>query len=208
MAQKLEFLTKDIALVKKPEEGELEQYFADNVDLYRAPNLITFSHAFLDPDVRDKTTIDDAATLLKQLQAAGAPDAKTLTAGDRFMLKNYYARVSELDIRRLLGSGFATAVMKLEPGKWHGPVLSGFGVHLVYVYDRQETPPPQFADVRQSVLKNWQEKQQEKFNADFFNGLKSSYDIVISEVPEDRILDGKKGTKNNKKPKPVTGSSP
>jgi hypothetical protein len=58
------------------------------------------------------------------------------------------------------------------------------------------------------VLKNWQEKQQEKFNADFFNGLKSSYDIVISEVPEDRILDGKKGTKNNKKPKPVTGSSP
>jgi hypothetical protein len=124
------------------------------------------------------------------------------------MLQNYYAQVSELDVRKLLGSGFSAAVMQLEPGKWHGPVLSGFGVHLVYVYDLQETPPPQFADVQQYVFRNWQEKQQEKFNADFFDGLKSTYDIVIAEVPEDRILDGDTGAINNKKPKSVTEPSP
>ena len=49
LAQKLEFLTSDLALLKEPAEGELEQYFRDNQDEYRNPDLITFSHVFLDP---------------------------------------------------------------------------------------------------------------------------------------------------------------
>jgi hypothetical protein len=195
LAQKLEFLTNDIALFREPADGELEQYFQDNKPLYREPDLITFSHVFLDPDLRDETTLDDAAVLLTQLQAAGEPDAETLSAGDRFMLQSYYPEVSELEIRRQLGSGFSAAVMQLKPGQWHGPVLSGYGVHLVYVYSLQEAPPPLFADVQQYVLENWQTEQQEKFNAEFFESLKSRYEIVIAEPPLDRLTDGRAATK-------------
>jgi peptidyl-prolyl cis-trans isomerase C len=195
MAQKLEFLTNDIALLKEPGEGELEQYFQANIQLYRAPDLITFSHAYLDPDRREAATLDDAAALLSQLQAAGNPDPRTLTAGDRFMLESYYPQVSELDIRRQFGSGFSQAVMQLEPGKWHGPVLSGYGVHLVYVYSLQQAPSPVFEDNQQSVLANWQTAQQEKFNADFFENLKNSYDVVIAELPLDRLIDGRANSK-------------
>jgi hypothetical protein len=195
LAQKLEFLTNDIALFKEPAEGELGQYFQNNKPLYREPDRITFSHAFLDPDKRDATTLDDAAALLAQLQAAGEPDAETLSAGDRFMLQSYYAELSELDIRRQFGSGFSAAVMQLEPGQWHGPVLSGYGVHLVYVYSVQEAPPPLFADVQQYVLENWQTEQQEKFNAEFFESLKSRYEIVIAEPPLARLTDGRAATK-------------
>jgi len=194
LAQKLEFLTNDIALFREPAEGELEQYFQDNQDLYREPDLITFSHVFLNPDKRAATTLDDAAQLLAQLQAAGEPDATTLDAGDRFMLQSYYPEVSELDIRRQLGSGFSAAVMQLEPAQWHGPVLSGYGVHLVYVYSLQKAPPPLFADVRQTVLENWQSEQQEKFNAEFFESLKSRYEIVIAEPPVDRLIDDRADT--------------
>ncbi len=208
LAQKLEFLAKDIALSKEPEKGELEKYFEDNLDLYREPDLITFSHAFLDPDVRDETTLDDAAVLLEQLHAEGEPDSETLSTGDRFMLPNYYPQVSELDVRRQLGSGFSVTVMQLEPGRWHGPVLSGFGVHLVYVYDKQEAPSPKFADVRQYVLENWQAEQQDNFYTDFLESLKSSYDIVIAEVPEDRILDGDKATNGSHEIRPVAETSP
>jgi hypothetical protein len=195
LAQKLEFLTNDIALFREPADGELEQYFQDNKPLYREPDLITFSHVFLDPDLRDETTLDDAAVLLTQLQAAGEPDAETLSAGDRFMLQSYYPEVSELEIRRQLGSGFSAAVMQLKPGQWHGPVLSGYGVHLVYVYSLQEAPPPLFADVQQYVLENWQTEQQEKFNAEFFESLKSRYEIVIAEPPLARLTDGRAATK-------------
>lgn len=181
MAQKLEFLTKDIARLKEPAIGELVRYFEDNEELYRPPDLITFSHVFLDPDERGETTLDDAAELLVQLQAAGEPDAEAPSAGDRFMLQSYYPRKSELDIRRQFGSGFSAAVMQLEPDRWHGPVLSGYGTHLVYVHALEVASPAQFEDVRDDVFENWQGAQQEKINAQYFESLKSRYEIVIEK---------------------------
>lgn len=189
MAQKLEFLTNDIALFKEPVPGELERYFEDNQARYRDPDLITFSQVFFDPDAREDATLDDAAEMLAQLQVVGEPDPATLTAGDRFMLQNYFSAASELEVRRQLGTGFTEAVMQLEPGKWHGPVLSGFGVHLVYVYQLAVAPAPEFEDVQQQVLENWQSEQQEDFNETFFESLKSRYEIVIAEPPAGAVLE-------------------
>ncbi|TDJ40635.1 MAG: peptidyl-prolyl cis-trans isomerase [Gammaproteobacteria bacterium] len=189
MAQKLEFLTNDIALFKEPVPGELERYFEDNQARYRDPDLITFSQVFFDPDAREDATLDDAAEMLAQLQVVGEPDPATLTAGDRFMLQNYFSAASELEVRRQLGTGFTEAVMQLEPGRWHGPVLSGFGVHLVYVYQLAVAPAPEFEDVQQQVLENWQSEQQEDFNETFFESLKSRYEIVIAEPPAGAVLE-------------------
>jgi hypothetical protein len=183
MAQKLEFLTKDIARLKEPREGELERYFEENAELYRKPDLITFSHVYLDPDKRGAGTLDDAAELLMELEGAGEPEPGSLRSGDRFMLQSYYPEKSEFEIRRQFGTGFSESVMRLEPGKWHGPVLSGYGTHLVYVHALEVAPPPVFAEVREYVLENWQIAQQEEFNAQYFESLKSRYEIVIEEAP-------------------------
>lgn len=86
-------------------------------------------------------------------------------------------------------SGFVDAVAQLEPGLWHGPVLSGYGVHLVYVYSYEKSPPAVFEEVQAAVLESWQLQQREKFNADFLENLKTRYEIVIDEIPADRILD-------------------
>jgi len=144
---------------------------------------------FFDPDLRDETTLDDAGEVLARLQSAGVPDAATLDAGDRFMLQDYYAEVSELDIRRQFGSGFAESVMQLEPRRWHGPVLSGYGVHLVYVYDYFAAPAPVFEDVQARVLEDWHTQKREEFNTEFLESLKDRYEIVIEELPADRLLD-------------------
>jgi peptidyl-prolyl cis-trans isomerase C len=188
IAQKLVFLTKNIALLKEPEDGELERYFNDNLKEYRQPDQVSFIQIFIDPDKRDKTTLVDAKTLLAKLKVAGIPNAKTANMGDRFMQENQFSEISELGIRRLFGGGFSESVMKLEPDKWHGPVLSGFGVHLVYVFEHKIAPSPDFAKVRDKVLADWQSGQQEKFNADFIANLNSTYEIVIAEIPEDKIL--------------------
>jgi peptidyl-prolyl cis-trans isomerase C len=183
MAQKLEFLTKDIASLKEPEAGELEKYFEENKDQYKTPDLITFSHIFIDPDKRGDETLEDAAVLLAELQAIGPPDASVSSLGDRFMLQNYYPQKTELEIRKLFGSGFSASVMELEPGQWHGPVLSGYGTHLVYVNALEIAPPPMFEDVQASVMENWTTEQQEIFNEAFFKSLKSRYEIVIETAP-------------------------
>jgi hypothetical protein len=188
MAQKLEFLTSDLALLREPAEGELEQFFQENLDTYGEDDLISFSQIFFNPDQRGSATVDDAAEILAQLQ--GEPDEKALGLGDRIMLQEHFSSATEFDIRRLLGNEFSKAVMTLEPGQWHGPVYSGFGVHLVYVYNFQKAPAVEFESVKTRVLDDWRAEISKEFNEQFLEGLKDRYEIVIDELPADRLLDG------------------
>ncbi len=189
MAQKLEFLTSDLAMMVQPAEGELELYFKENKEDYRAPDRMTFSQVYFSPDIRGNKTLDDAGQVLLQLQAAGAPGEDSMQAGDGFMLQGEFVSVTRAEAARQLGGAFVETVAQLEPGSWHGPVLSGYGVHLVYVTSYEKAPPPVFEHVQATVLENWQMQQREKFNADFLESLKSRYEIVIDEVPAGRILE-------------------
>ena len=188
MAQKLEFLTSDLAMMVQPEEGVLEQYFEDNSEAYQTPDLMTFSQVFFDPDSREDNTLEDAAEALVILQAAGEPTEESMQVGDGFMLQSDFVSVTPQEAARQMGTGFVEAVVQLEPGSWHGPVLSGYGVHLVYVYNHEKSPPPVFEDVQAAVLENWQLEQREQFNAVFLENLKTRYEIVIDEIPAERIL--------------------
>ena len=192
MAQKLEFLTSDLARLQEPTEGELEAFFGEHLERYRDPDMIAFAHLFIDPDARGDATLDDAAVLLEELRANGEPKQEDLQSGDRFMLQNYFAAATERDVRRQMGSGFAEAVMKLEPGQWHGPVLSGYGVHLVFVFSLQTAPPPQFRNVQARVREDWQLKKLEEFNRQFLENLKGRYEIIVEELPADRLLDSQR----------------
>jgi len=189
MAQKLEFLTSDLSEMQVPEKGELEQFFAEHQQSYRDPDRISFSHIFFDPDKRDGATLSDAEATLARLKEKGEPGEEIAELGDRFMLQNTFDSATELDIRRQMGSGFSEVVMGLEPGQWYGPVMSGYGVHLVYVYDHVAAPPPVFEDVQARVLEDWHAQKREEFNAQFLENLKSRYNIVIDELPADRLLE-------------------
>lgn len=189
MAQKLEFLTGDLAMMVQPAEGELEKYFNDNSEIYRGPDRMTFSQIFFDPDTRGNRTLEEAAGALVQLQAAGEPNEASMQVGDGFMLQRDFVNVTRAEAARQMGSDFVEAVAQLEPGSWHGPVLSGYGVHLVYLFSYQKAPAAVYEDVKAAVLENWQLQRREEFNADFLENLKSRYEIVIDEVPADRILE-------------------
>ena len=40
---------------------------------------------------------------------------------------------SDKGIVVLIGERFAEDILELEPGLWQGPILSGYGLHLVFV---------------------------------------------------------------------------
>lgn len=60
MAQKMDFLAQDLAVMNPPTEQELRQHFKDNMEAYKAPSSYTFTQIFFDPDKRGGTTLDDA----------------------------------------------------------------------------------------------------------------------------------------------------
>jgi peptidyl-prolyl cis-trans isomerase C len=185
MAQKLEFLAQDLITPEVPTEEELQAFFKENIDRYQAPPLLTFTHVFLDPDKRGDETLVDAEKLKGELIAsAKVPDAAS-DLGDRFMLQSYYPERDEADLSKLFGSEFARSIMALEPKQWHGPVLSGYGTHLVYVHDRLESPPPTYDQVAERVQQDQQNEEREKLNQEYIESLLSRYNVVIEGADED-----------------------
>ena len=105
------------------------------------------------------------------------------------MLQSYYPEKSEQEISKLFGVQFAKEVSQQSPGQWYGPVLSGYGTHLVYVNGRNVAQDPTIEDVQDLVFRDWEDERREEINDQFYTDLLSSYEVIIEEeVPELKVL--------------------
>ena len=188
LAQKLQFLTQDLISPKPPTEEELQSYFEAHMDRYQPPDLITLTHVFFDPDKRGDRTLKDAETVKAELIALKQPPQDARSYGDPFMLQSYYPERSEAELAKLFGSGFAQPVFELAPQQWHGPVLSGYGTHLVYVHDRRESEPPKFSEVEAQVRQDWESEKRAQLNEQYIASLMGRYDVTIEDGPVDEKL--------------------
>ncbi|MGI9517464.1 MAG: peptidyl-prolyl cis-trans isomerase, partial [Pirellulaceae bacterium] len=187
MAQKLEFLANDLIQPETPSDEDLTKYFEENIDQYQAPELVTFTHVFLDPDKRENATLDDAEQLKSQLIAEGRDPADISGVGDPFMLQRYYPERPESEVAKLFGREFAANVLGLETRQWHGPVLSGYGVHLVYVHGRREFPVPDFDMVADQVREDWMNAKRAEMNDEYIDSLLARYTVVIEGQGDDQF---------------------
>ena len=185
LAQKLEFLAKDLVTLIPPTDEELQTYFDEHQDLYQEPARYTFTQVFIDPDKRGDTTLDDAEAIKAILIAKGDAIEDAGTLSDDFMLQNYYPEKDQVEIQKQFGSGFTESLLELSPGQWHGPVLSGYGVHLVYISSVSEPPAPVFAELRERVVQDWETEKGEELNEKFYANLRDQYSIVIEEPAEE-----------------------
>jgi hypothetical protein len=189
LAQKLEFLAKDLVALTPPTEEELQSYFDEHRKRYQEPVLYTFTQVFIDPDKRVDTTLDDAAAIKENLIVQGDAVEDPGALGDDFMLQNYYPEKDVVEIQKLFGSGFAESLAELSPGQWHGPVLSGYGVHLVYISSISEPPSPDYSAVRERVVQDWTTEKGEELNDKFYASLREQYTVVIEEKDEvDKVV--------------------
>lgn len=86
-----------------------------------------------------------------------------------------------VDDAKSLGDAFTDSLLQLSPGQWHGPVLSGYGVHLVYVSRISEPSPPVFTDVRERVLQDWTIEKNVELNEKFYANLRNQYTVVVED---------------------------
>jgi len=185
LAQKLEFLAKDLVALTPPTETELQSYFEENQARYQQPVLYTFTQVFIDPDKRGDATLDDAEVIKANLIAQGEAIEDPGALGDDFMLQSYYPEKDGIEIQKLFGSGFTESLAELSPGQWHGPVLSGYGVHLVYISSISEPPAPEFAALRERVVQDWTMERGEEINDKFYASLREQYTVIIEEPDEE-----------------------
>ena len=185
LAQKLEFLARDLVALTPPTDEELQTYFDEHQDRYQEPVLYTFTQVFIDPDKRGDATLDDAEKIKAALIAKGDAIEDADALGDGFMLQTYYPEKDRVEIQKQFGTGFTDSLVELSPGQWHGPVLSGYGVHLVYVSSVSDPPAPVLADVRERVAQDWKADRGEELNEQFYANLRDQYTVVIEEPEQD-----------------------
>ena len=145
----------------------------------------------MDPDKRGNETEIYAVKVLEELKKADDPTVGAKELGDPFMLQLYYPERTEADISKLFGGRFARSVSELGVGVWQGPVLSGYGMHLVYVHGRGTFPEPAFADVRERAAEDWTAAKREELNKEYRDRLLEKYTIVIEdETTSDTVAQG------------------
>ncbi len=108
LVQKLESIAKDlIELSLSPSDQDLEQYFEEHAERYRPASLITFTHVYVDPDLRGGRALEDAEQIVAELRSLGSGTDGAEEFGDPFMLQRYFPEKDLQRIASLFGAEFA-----------------------------------------------------------------------------------------------------
>jgi hypothetical protein len=178
LRQKLEFLAEDATSEAEPTEEEFAKWLADHPDHYRVEDRVAFRHVYLSRERRGSSLEVDASRLLAELSVFdGATSAPAL--GDPILLPSEFPLSSRSTIARELGRDFADGVFALEAGRWHGPIDSAFGAHLVFVRERQEGHVPALADVRDTVERDVNSARRRQRIDRMYERLAQRYDVVV-----------------------------
>lgn len=183
MNQKLDFITSDLVQLKTPSDGELQAYYAKHKDKYLQQATYSFSHIYFNADKRDHAKAD-AAALLPSLPATDANLDALTKLGDTFAFAYHTDEAPAKEIDRQMGDGFAAALANLPVGKWGGPVLSGFGSHLIFINAATPAREPAWASIKDQLLNDYQYDYQQQFNQKVYDDFKKEYTIqlVISDA--------------------------
>ena len=176
-----EFLTRDLTEIASPSKEGIRTYFQTHQDKYETPVYLSFTHVYFSPDKRGEQTVQDAQQTLAELAGKDASAQNIKEIGDPFMLQQYYPERSEQEISRLFGNEFAQETSQLPVGQWTGPVQSGYGFHLVYIHDREESTLPEFEEIQDRVLQDWASDKRREVDEKFYASLLTRYKVVIEE---------------------------
>ena len=182
LRQKMEFISDDIAAQADPTDAELNAYMQSHPDRFRDEQRFTFLQIYFNPDKHGRNLARDTAKLLAQLNQSGDKADPDLL-GDSFPLQTRFAVVPASEVAKQFGEKFAANLGELLPGKWQGPVDSGYGVHLVYVSDRTEARLPVLEEVHDVVRREWENEQRLEANETFFQDMLNRYTVTI-ESPQ------------------------
>ncbi|TRZ45083.1 peptidyl-prolyl cis-trans isomerase [Robertkochia solimangrovi] len=195
LAQKMEFLGNDLsAMVAPPTHENLRLYYDQHQEKYATEYVYTLHQIIFTAD-KNEDPIRKAQSVLKELQLGNIKDL--VTAGDNFPLPYFIAEADEFKLNREFGEKFTEQLAALETGKWIGPVISGFGAHLVYIESRKDPVIPKFSQVEEQVKRDFEYEMVKESKSAILNELKKRYNIRIEADNIDQELKKEFATNQN-----------
>ena len=182
LAQRLELLTESLITPEEPSEEEMRAWFKENEEKFKQPDLYSLFQVYFNPDKRGAATLDDTKAALAKLESFEEVPVDFASYGDRLLSQSYYSSQTEVQLSKAFGSGFVDQVIKLEPGAWHGPVLSGYGTHLVYVAEVTRASAPDFSAFAEQAKEAWKAEKVKELSERFIENLIADYEITVEDT--------------------------
>lgn len=184
VVQKLQFLQEDLTIVPEPSEETLRSFYEQHVTRYNNPARVTLQHLYFSPDVGGVAHARSRAT--EMLTTLNESDFEPpLDRGDLFPGQGHYTSIDATGLSRVFGdSQLSRAVFTLPPRKWHGPLQSGYGWHVVYI-DHAEPPGRlPFAEVHTQVHADYVDERHQELNAATLAQITQKYVVIREDVDE------------------------
>lgn len=181
LRQKVELLAEEIVSMAPPETAELKAFLDANQQDYIGEPRLSLRQVMFSDDVRGDRARSDAEEALSLLSRTNV-DPETL--GDSFPLPRQLIQASPALISSRFGREFSDEVSILEPGRWHGPVESGFGLHLVIVDEYVPAMPPTLDSVEREVRRDYNRQQREVAIDRLYEELIKQYTISVEGLED------------------------
>ena len=129
-----------------PDEAALRDYYERNAATYHSPERVRIIQLYFRGE-RERA----ARRELERLRAAQTPPESALRLGDPFLHGADQPLQSRDELAGRFGADFAEGVFAAPSGEWSGPIPSAYGVHLVFVREREAPRTLAFEEVRDRV---------------------------------------------------------
>jgi len=187
LIQKMQMLSAGQADARGVTEADLSAFFALRKEQYRIPAQISLVQVFFrdEPDSKAK-----AGSILAQFQKQEPSESVLRETGDTTMLQTVQEAMTAANLEKQFGTDFTAEVLSLPEGEWSGPVRSGYGLHVVKVFDRQPGRIPDLAEVRDKVESDLLYEARKASQEQGFQEIAGKYQVGISDRAE-QMLEGK-----------------
>jgi hypothetical protein len=188
LAQKMEFLSNDLATMQSPTEKELQEYYESHKEKYKTPYMYSLYQIPFSPDNRSNPK-QDAELILKK---HGTSSIKEMEGrGDRLPFSYFMNDLTANQLALKLGNSFPEALENQDLNQWTGPIPSGFGYHLVYIEKKSNPSFKNINAIKSDVINDFNYDRQQEFDIMIYNELKKKYLIdfnIDSKAMDPKII--------------------
>ena len=175
--QKLDFLAEEDTPLPEASDAVLLAYLHDHAKKFRSEAVYSIRQIYFDPNNRTGSLNQKYRQILNVLQQN--PDQDISSLGDRYVFKPAYKNIGLSQIQGIFGKKFAKEVNQSSLGLWLGPIQSGFGIHLVYIDEKQVGRLPALDKIRRQVLNEWENDFKVKSAQHYYDELLKRYPVII-----------------------------
>jgi parvulin-like peptidyl-prolyl isomerase len=129
-----------------PDEAALRDYYQRNAANYHSVARVRLTQLYFRGE-RER----EARRAVERLRADATPPARALRLGDPFLHGAEQPLQTSDELAGRFGASFAEGVFAAPAGAWSGPIRSAYGVHLVFVHEREEPRALELEEVRDSL---------------------------------------------------------